>query len=126
MRKLIALMLTAMLVMSALCGCNILEMGTAPTLPKLSYDESSLTCKVEYVNGRTCRVSILEGDGHYKAATEEREADVIFVTYAGLEGSKSVQVGNTVRFSYSYSTDVTERGGTPHISVRVLQVDGSK
>ena len=126
MRKLIALMLTAMLVMSALCGCNILEMGTAPTLPKLSYDESSLTCKVEYVNGRTCRVSILEGDGHYKAAAEEREADVIFVTYAGLEGSKSVQVGNTVRFSYSYSTDVTERGGTPHISVRVLRVDGSK
>lgn len=126
MRKLIALMLTAMLVMSALCGCNILEMGTAPTLPKLSYDESSLTCKVEYVNGRTCRVSILEGDGHYKAATEEREADVIFVTYAGLEGSKSIQVGNTVRFSYSYSTDVTERGGTPHISVRVLRVDGSK
>ena len=126
MRKLIALMLTAMLVMSALCGCNILEMGTAPTLPKLSYDESSLTCKVEYVNGRTCRVSILEGDGHYKAATEEREADVIFVTYAGLEGSKSVQVGNTVRFSYSYSTDVTERGGTPHISVRVLLVDGNK
>ena len=126
MRKLMALMLAAMLTMTALCGCNILEIGTAPTLPKLSYDESSLTCKVEYVNGRTCRVSILEGDGHYKAATEEREADVIFVTYAGLEGSKSIQVGNTVRFSYSYSTDVTERGGTPHISVRVLQVDGSK
>jgi len=126
MRKLIALTLAAMLVMTALCGCNILEMGTAPTLPKLAYDESSLACKVEYVNGRTCRVSILEGDGHYKAATEEREADVIFVTYAGLEGSKSVQVGNTVRFSYSYSTDVTERDGTPHISVRVLEVEGNK
>ena len=126
MRKLIALTLAAMLVMTALCGCNILEMGTAPTLPKLAYDESSLACKVEYVNGRTCRVSILEGDGHYKAATEEREADVIFVTYAGLEGSKSIQVGNTVRFSYSYSTDVTERDGTPHISVRVLEVEGNK
>ena len=126
MRKLIALMLAALVAMTALCGCNILEMGTAPTLPKLSYDESSLTCKVEFVNGRTCRVSILEGDGHYDAATEEREADVIFVTYAGLEGSKSVQVGNTVRFSYSYSTDVTERGGVPHISVRVLTVEGSK
>lgn len=126
MRKLIALTLAAMLVMTALCGCNILEIGTAPTLPKLSYDESSLTCKVEFVNGRTCRVSILEGDGHYDAATENREADVIFVTYAGLEGSKSVQVGNTVRFSYSYSTDVTERDGTPHISVRVLTVDGNK
>lgn len=126
MRKLTALMLAAVLVMTALCGCNILEIGTAPTLPKLDYDESTLTCRVEYVNGRTCRVSIVEGDGHYNAATEKREADVIFVTYAGLEGSKSVQVGNTVSFTYAYSTDVTERGGVPHISVRVLEVDGNK
>ena len=56
------------------------------------------------------------------AATEKREADVIFVTYASLDGSKSVQVGNTVTFTYSYATDVTERDGTPHISVRVLTV----
>ena len=122
MRKLIALTLAAIVAMTALCGCNILEMGTAPTLPKLSYDESSLVGQVEYVNGRTCRISILEGDGHYDAATEKREADVIFVTYASLDGSKSVQVGNTVTFAYSYATDVTERDGTPHISVRVLTV----
>ena len=105
MRKLIALTLAAVLAMTALCGCNILEMGTAPTLPRLDYDESTLTGKVEFVNGRTCRVSILEGDGHYDAATEKREADVIFVTYASLEGSKSVQVGNTVSFTYSYTTN---------------------
>ena len=122
MRKLIALTLAAVMAMTALCGCNILEMGTAPTLPKLSYDESTLVGQVEYVNGRTCRISILEGDGHYDAATEKREADVIFVTYASLDGSKSVQVGNTVTFAYSYATDVTERDGTPHISVRVLTV----
>ena len=122
MRKLIALTLAAVLAMTALCGCNILEMGTAPTLPKLSYDESTLVGQVEFVNGRTCRISILEGDGHYDAATEKREADVIFVTYASLDGSKSVQVGNTVTFAYSYATDVTERDGTPHISVRVLTV----
>ena len=122
MRKLIALTLAAVLAMTALCGCNILEMGTAPTLPKLSYDESTLVGQVEYVNGRTCRISILEGDGHYETATEKREADVIFVTYASLDGSKSVQVGNTVTFAYSYATDVTERDGTPHISVRVLTV----
>ena len=123
MRKLIALTLAALMAMTALCGCNILEMGTAPTLPKLDYDESTLTGKVEFVNGRTCRVSSLEGDGHYDAATEKREADVIFVTYASLEGSKSVQVGNTVSFTYSYTTDVTERDSTPHISVRVLTVE---
>ena len=122
MRKLIALTLAAVLAMTALCGCNILEMGTAPTLPKLNYDESTLVGQVEYVNGRTCRISIVEGDGHYDAATEKREADVIFVTYASLDGSKSVQVGNTVTFTYSYATDVTERDGTPHISVRVLTV----
>ena len=122
MRKRIAVILAALLAMTALCGCNILEMGTAPTLPKIHYDESTLTGKVEFVNGRTCRVSILEGDGHYKAATEKRDADVIFVTYATLEGNKSVQVGNTVTFTYSYTSDVTERDGTPHISVRVLTV----
>ena len=63
MRKLIALTLALVLAMTALCGCNILEMGKAPTLPKLSYDESTLTGKVEFVNGRTCRISVLEGDG---------------------------------------------------------------
>ena len=122
MRKLIALMLAAVMVMTVLSGCNILEMGKAPTLPKLGYDESTLTGKVEFVNGRTCRISVLEGDSHYDAATEKREADVLFVTYAGLEGSKSVQVGNTVTFTYSYTEDVTERDSEPHISVKVLTV----
>ena len=123
MRKLIALMLAAVMVMTVLSGCNILEMGKAPTLPKLGYDESTLTGKVEFVNGRTCRISVLEGDSHYDAATEKRDADVLFVTYAGLDGSKSVQVGNTVTFTYSYTEDVTERDGEPHITVRVLTVD---
>ena len=122
MRKLIALMLAAVMVMTVLSGCNILEMGKAPTLPKLGYDESTLTGKVEFVNGRTCRISVLEGDSHYDAATEKREADVLFVTYAGLVGSKSVQVGNTVTFTYSYTEDVTERDSEPHISVKVLTV----
>ena len=122
MRKLIALTLAAMLMMTALCGCNILEIGTPPTLPKLNYDESSLVCQVEYVNGRTCRVSVLEGDGHFRAATEKRDADVLFVTYTSLDGSKSVQVGSRVSFTYNYTTDVTERDGEPHISVKVLDV----
>ena len=122
MRKLTALILAAVMVMTVLCGCNILEMGTPPTLPKLGYDESSLVGKVEFVNGRTCRISILEGDGHYDAATEKRDADVIYVTFSNLEGKKSVQVGDTVTFSYAYTTDVTERDGEPHISVRNLNV----
>lgn len=122
MRKLTALILAAVMVLTILCGCNILEMGKVPSLPRLGYDESTLTGKVEFVNGRTCRVSILEGDGHYDAATENREADVLFVTYSSLSGSKSVQVGNTVTFTYSYTGDVTERDSEPHISVQVLTV----
>ena len=123
MRKLIGLALVLALAVTALCGCNILELGTPPTLPKLNYDESTLTGAVEFVNGRTCRIRVLEGDGHYDAATEKREADVLFVTYASLEGEKSVQVGNTVTFTYSYTEDVTERDGEPHITVQVLTVN---
>ena len=126
MRKLIALMLAAVLAMTALCGCNILEMGKVPTMPKLGYDESTLTGTVGFVNGRTCRISVLEGDSHYDAATEKRDADIVFVTYASLEGSKSVQVGNTVSFTYSYTSDVTERDSEPHISVKVLTVKTGK
>ena len=33
------------------------------------------------------------------------------------------QVGDTVRFTYAYTTDVTERDGEPHISVRKLMVE---
>ena len=121
MRKLTALILAAVMVMTVLCG-NILEMGTPPTLPQINYDESAITGKVEFVNGRTCRISILEGDGHYDAATEKREADVIYVTFSDLEGKKSVQVGDTVSFTYAYTSDVTERDGEPHISVRTLNV----
>ena len=123
MRKLIAMTLAAVLMMTTLCGCNILEWGNPPGLPKLGYDESTLTAQVEYVNGRTCKVSVLEGDGHYRAATEKRAADVLYVTFTSLEGSKSVQVGDTVRVTYSYTTDVSERAGEPHISVQVLEVE---
>lgn len=123
MRKLIALILAAVLAMTAMCGCNILEMGKAPTLPKLDYDSSTLKGTVEFVNGRTCRIRVLEGDSHYDAATEKREADVLFVTYSSLAGKQSVQVGNTVTFTYSYTTDVTERDSDPHIAVKVLLVE---
>ena len=122
MRKLTALILAAVMVMTVLCGCNILEMGTPPTLPRINYDESAITGKVEFVNGRTCRVSILEGDSHYDAATEKREADVIFVTFSDLDGKKSVQVGDTISFTYAYTSDVTERDSEPHISVKTLTV----
>ncbi len=120
MRKMIAMLLLLSLTLS---GCTfLLEAGTPPTLPKLSFDETTLTGAVEYVNGRTCRVTVLEDDGHFRAATEKRKADVVYVTYASLEGSKSVQVGDTVSCTYAYTSDVSERDGEPHIIVRVLEV----
>ena len=112
MRKLIALMLAAVMVMTVLSGCNILEMGTAPTLPKLNYDESTLTAKVEFVNGRTCRVSILEGDGHYDAATEKREADVIFVTYSSLSWQQE-RPGGQYRDLHLFLHHRCHRAGRP-------------
>ncbi len=122
MRKLVALFL--MLTMTlGLCGCSfLLEAGNPPTLPKLSFDESTLKGQVEYVNGRTCKVTVLEGDSHFRAATEKREADTVYVTYSSLEGSKSVQVGDTVSVTYAYTTDVSERDGEPHIIVRAMKV----
>lgn len=123
MQKRMALILAVLLVVTALSGCNILEAGTPPTLPKLDIDNSSLVAQVEYVNGRTCRIRILEGDSHFDAAGESWEADVIFVSYTMLEGSKSVQVGDKVSFTYSYTEHVSERGGDPHISVKTLVVE---
>ena len=78
MRKLIALTLAALLAMTALCGCNILEMGTAPTLPRIHYDESALTgtCTVSW-SCRTRRSAALwecpaapySGDGQNRSAS---------------------------------------------------------
>ncbi len=123
MRKFFVMLLTLTLAASLLSGCTfLLELGTPPTLPKLELDASTLTAQVEYVNGRTCRVHVLEGDSHFDAATEKREADVLYVTYSSLSGNKSVGVGDTVVVDYAYSADVSERDGKPHITVRVLQV----
>ena len=123
MRK-FCLLLSVLLLLSALCGCeiNILETDNPPTLPKIDLDSSELTATVEYINGRTCRVRITEGDGHFKAGSEDRDPDVIQITYTALEGSKSVKVGDTITFTYSYTRDVSELYGYPHISVNSVTV----
>ena len=123
MRK-FCLLLSVLLLLSALCGCeiNILETDNPPTLPKIDLDSSELTATVEYINGRTCRVRITEGDGHFKSGSEDRDPDVIQITYTALEGSKSVKVGDTITFTYSYTRDVSELYGYPHISVNSVTV----
>lgn len=122
MRKKLLRLLALAMAACVLCGCNIIETDNPPTLPRLDLATSTLTGTVEYVNGRTCRILVTEGDSHYDAATEKREADAIFVTFSTLEGSKSVQVGDTITFTYSYTDDVSERNNEPHITVNRITV----
>lgn len=117
-----ARLLALLLSLCLLTGCGLIETDNPPTLPKLDLSTSTLTGTVAYVNGRTCRVIITEGDSHYDAATERYDADEIFVTFSTLDGSKSVQVGDTVTFTYSYTGDVSERNSEPHITVRSITV----
>lgn len=121
-RIFILLSLFVCLAMLSGCSFDILETDNPPTLPKLDLASSTLTGVVEYVNGRTCRVVITEGDSHYDAATEDDEADVIQLTFTTLEGSKSLLVGDTVTFTYSYTDDVSEYNGNPHITVNKVKV----
>ena len=111
----------------------ILESGAelarqvSPTLPKIDLDESSLTCRVDFINGRTCRVTVTEGDSHYDGPHENRrgemvEGDTLQISYTSLKGADTLSVGDTITFSYHYNTDVSEKNGDPHISVSEITV----
>ena len=104
-------------------GVIVFVVQVIPT-PKLEMEEnlSTLVGTVEYVNGRTCRVLITQGDSHFDAASENEEADVIQLTFTNLEGSKSILVGDTVRFEYDYVSQVSEYLGSPHITVNQVYV----
>lgn len=104
-------------------GVIVFVVQVIPT-PKLEMEEnlSTLVGTVEYVNGRTCRVLITQGDSHFDAASEDEEADVIQLTFTNLEGSKSILVGDTVRFEYDYVSQVSEYLGSPHITVNQVYV----
>jgi len=116
MRKM-KILIAAVLVVSLLAGCSI-EMIPMPSLPKLGDNLSTLTGHVDYVNGRTCRITITSGDSHFE------EEDEIQLTFTNLEGSKkSIQVGDTVRFQYDYVSQVSEFLGSPHITVNQVHVE---
>lgn len=110
------------LVLTMLTGCGI-EMLSMPQLPEVELSTSTLAGTVEFVNGRTCRILITEGDSHFSAASEEDDADVVQLTFINIEGGKkTVQVGDTVRFEYDYVTQVCEYLGSPHITVNQVHV----
>lgn len=126
MRK-FCLVLSAVMLLMLLAGCNILETDNPPTLPKIDLDSSTLTGTVEFVNGRTCRVTVTEGDSHFDGPYENKRGelvsgDTIQLTYTTLTGAKSVGVGDTVTFTYHYTQDVSEKNGDPHITVNEIIV----
>lgn len=123
MRAKLKLIVPMILILALLTGCAFsIESISMPQLPEFNTGSSTLEGTVEYVNGRTCRVIITKGDSHFDAATEDHTADVIQLTYTDLEGSKTIQVGDTVRFEYDYSSQVSEHLGNPHITVSQVSV----
>ena len=126
MRK-FCLILSAVMLLTLLCGCNILETDNPPTLPKVSLDNSTLTGTVKFVNGRTIQIEVSEGDSHYDGPYENKRGeqvpgDTVQVTYTTLTGADNVSVGDTVTFTYHYTTDVSEKNGNPHIAVGEISV----
>ena len=121
MRKL-KLFFALVLVLTLLTGCGI-EMISMPELPEVELSTSTLAGTVEFVNGRTCRILITEGDSHFRAASDDDSADVVQLTFLNITGGKkTVQVGDTVRFEYDYVTQVSEYLGSPHITVNQVRV----
>jgi len=113
--RVLKVLIPLVLMLALLTGCGI-EMISMPDLPEIELGKSQLVGTVEYVNGRTCRVRITEGDSHFDAE------DIIQLTYTNLVGSKSIGVGSTVRFDYDYTTQVAEYLGSPHITVNQAHV----
>lgn len=122
------LILSAVMLLMLLAGCNILETDNPPTLPMIDLDSSTLTGTVEFVNGRTCRITVTEGDSHFDGPYENKRGelvsgDTIQLTYTTLSGAKTVKVGDTVTFTYRYTQDVSEKNGNPHITVNEIIVN---
>lgn len=107
----LCLLLTALL----LCGCGI-EAIPMPQLPDLGLGSTELTARVEYINGRTLRVCVTEGDSHFN------EGAILQVTFTSTTGSKTLNIGSTVYIRYNYTKQVSEHLGSPHISVNQLNV----
>ncbi len=111
-----AFVLTLVAVM--VCGIVFSGCGTKqdPTLPNIQLDGSSLAGKVEFIDEQTCRMRVTEEDGHYKTNT------LIYLTYSSVNDGKTISVGDEVRFSYNYTTDVSEYNSEPHITVDEVSV----
>lgn len=111
------LSLTALVLAFVLIGCGI-ENLPMPRVPDTELAPSALTAQVDYINGRTCRIIVTEGDSHFD------QGDELQLTFTNLTGSKkSLRIGDIVRFEYDYISQVSELLGSPHITVNQIQVD---
>lgn len=107
-KRILAVLLLFVLLMS-LSGCKKLSLD----MPQLT-GSSTLTGKVEAVDGNTCTILVTEGDKHFDAE------DQLYLTYVVLDGAGALRVGNHVRFSYSYTKNVSEKNDLAHITVQVV------
>lgn len=99
-----------------ICGMLLSGCGKEPALPNIDLDGSTLSGKVEYINGRTCLLRIIMEDSHYD------QEDLVYLTYSSISGDKAISVGDEVSFSYHYATDVAEYNGEPSITVNEVSV----
>ena len=107
------------LILAVILVCGVLLTGCGkPSLPSFRMDGSELEGTVEYANGRTCLLRLTVEDGHYD------KEDLVYVTYSSIAGGKTVSVGDSVHFSYHYTSDVSEYNGEPHITVNEVSVLG--
>ena len=107
------------LILAVVAVCGLLLTGCGkPSLPSVRIDGSTLEGSVEYINGRTCLLRVTAEDDHYD------EEDLVYLTYAAIAGDKTVSVGDRVKFSYHYTSDVSEFNGEPHITVSEVSVLG--
>lgn len=111
------LSLTVLILAFILVGCGIEDLPM-PKVPDAELAPSALAAQVDYINGRTCRIIVTEGDSHFDAGDE------LQLTFSNLTGSRmSPRIGDIVRFEYDYISQISELLGSPHIIVNQIQVD---
>lgn len=114
-KRMVAVCVLLALVLS-LAGCKLsLNMLEMPSLPQVD-SSSTLTAKIESVNGNQCTIIVTEGNGEYD------KEDILYITYGIVAGNLTLAVGNTVTITYNYVKDVSEYEGLPHITVDEIAI----
>ena len=122
-KRLFTLILSTVMLMCLLAGCS------EPSLPTIDIDKSSLTGTVESIGeDGTLRLTVTQGDSHYDGPYEKSDGETVagetvLVVYTTIKGSDTVSVGDSVSFTYHYTTDVSKFNGYPRITIDKITVN---